>query len=53
MAEKHEGKTVQLTLTAEQKKQLTEALGEDLVSRIQHIEVDKVAGFIRSTMKVN
>jgi hypothetical protein len=53
MAKETEGKTVRLALTEEQKKQLAEALGEDIVKRIQHIEVDKIAGFLRSTMKVN
>lgn len=44
---------VKLVLSDEQKQHLSEILGAELAEKIQHIDIEKVDGLLRSTLKVN
>jgi len=44
---------VKIILTEEQIKQLATVFGEDIVSRIDSIEIEKLAGYLKANASVN
>ncbi|AIV78392.1 hypothetical protein X994_2780 [Burkholderia pseudomallei] len=46
-------KPVKLKLTAEQLKQLENAFGPEFAKRVKALEIEQIAGFLRSNVKVN
>jgi hypothetical protein len=44
---------VKIVLTEEQSKQLASVFGDEIVSRIESIEIEKLAGYLKANASVN
>ncbi|WP_157262205.1 hypothetical protein [Pedobacter sp. PACM 27299] len=53
MPQKENEEKVQIVLTAEQIAQLSTVFGEEIVSRIESIEIEKLAGYLKANASVN
>ena len=42
-----------LALTSEQKSELEKVFGSDVVDRLDHIEIEQIAGFLKANAAVN
>lgn len=46
-------KSATLKLTDEQKTELAATFGQEIIGRLDHIELDQIAGFLKANMVIN